>query len=115
MKIVNKKNNAIIVSHAKRADTFLTRMIGLLGKEALFKDEGLVITHCQSIHMFFMRFAIDVVFANKNNIVVGLVQRIQPFHLSPIFVKASYAIELPEGTILDKKISLGDQLELIMQ
>lgn len=85
-------------------------MVGLLSKKDLKKDEALVISRCQSIHMFFMRFAIDVIFADRNCKVVGIVRNIRPFQLSPIFFKSFFAIELRPGTIEETKTSLGDQL-----
>ena len=112
MKILNYTKNTILAKEARLADTFVSRMIGLLDRPNISKGEALVITQCQSIHMFFMRFAIDVVFANKDNQIVGLVENIQPFRLSPIFFKASYAIELAPGVIVDSKTAIGDRISL---
>ncbi len=113
MKIINKTKNNIIAPKGRMANTFWTRAVGLLNRDSLPTDEALIITRCQSIHMFFMRFAIDVIFVDKKNYVVGFVKRIKPFRLSPIFFKASYAIELIEGAIAAKNVSVGDELELI--
>jgi len=85
-------------------------MVGLLNKKSLSRGEALVISPCNSIHMFFMRYPIDVVFINKNDEVVGLVKNIQPFCLSPIFWGAQSAIELPTGTIDYFKVSMGDKM-----
>ncbi|MCA9398623.1 MAG: DUF192 domain-containing protein, partial [Candidatus Omnitrophica bacterium] len=65
-----------------------------------------------SIHMFFMRFAIDAVFVDKNDHVVGLVENIKPWRLSPIFFKASYVIELPAGTIQETGTSKNDKIKI---
>ena len=62
--------------------------------------------------MFFMRFPIDAAFLDSANIVVGLVRRIPPFALSPIFWKAVKVLELPAGTIDTTGTKLGDQLRL---
>ena len=111
MKIFNKSKNTVIAQDASVADTFWTRMKGLLGREEVFADEALVITNCRSIHMFFMRFAIDAIFVDDQDRVVGLVENIKPFRLSPIFFRSRYVIELKAGTIAVTKTSLGDQLE----
>ncbi len=74
------------------------------------QDEALVITHCQSIHMFFMKFAIDVIFVDKKYQVIGLVENIQPFSLSPFFLRAFFAIELAAGSIKKTRTSLCDVL-----
>lgn len=106
----NQTKNQIIVDRLVRADTFFTRMTGLLNRHSLNENEGLLITQCRSIHMLFMRFAIDVVFVDRNHVVVGLVKNIKPFQLSPIFWRASYAVELPSGSIDRQHIDLGDIL-----
>ena len=112
MRILNKTKNCIIASKAILADTFLTRAKGLLGRTLLSRDEALVITRCQSIHMFFMKFAIDAIFVDKTNRVAGLVESIKPNQLSPIFWKSIYVVELCEGTILGTHTSLGDEILL---
>ncbi len=112
MKIFNLTQNNIIAEDAGVADTFLSRMVGLLDRKHLSKEEALVITRCNSIHMFFMKFPIDAVFLNKTNKVVGLTEDIKPFQLSKIFFQASYVIELSSGTISEKNISLGDDVLL---
>lgn len=110
--ILNTTKNTVIAQKGTVADTFLPRMTGLLNKKSLRVDEALIITKCQSIHMFFMRFSIDVIFVDKNNCVVGLVERIKPFRLSPIFPRSNYAIEVSEGTIVQTKTSIGDKIEI---
>jgi uncharacterized membrane protein (UPF0127 family) len=94
------------------ADTFLSRLIGLLSRTSLPSGEGLLITRCQSIHMFFMRFAIDAVFVDNTHKVVGIVKNIKPFQLSPVFFKSSFVVELPIGTISASQTLPGDQLEI---
>jgi uncharacterized membrane protein (UPF0127 family) len=108
----NLTKNIILARRAIIADTFLSRMKGLLGKPPLKEDEALIITRCRSIHMFFMRYAIDVIFVGRENHVVGLVENIGPFRLSPVFWKAELAVELMAGTISATKTSDGDTLEL---
>ena len=88
------------------------RMVGLLDRRSLPDNEALLIPHCQSIHMFFMRFPIDVIFLDKDLRVVGLVRNIKPFHLSPIFFRASSAIEGAVGMIERSQTQLGDLLEI---
>ena len=112
MKILNKTQNTIIASSVVVAQTILSRIVGLLNRPAIFANEALIITECRSIHMFFMKFPIDAIFVDKNNVVVGLVHHIKPFQLSPIFFKAKYVIELPVQTILETKTCLGDIIDL---
>lgn len=110
--ILNTTKNTVLARKGGIAGTFRSRMTGLLDRKSLLPGEALIITRCKSIHMFFMRFAIDAVFVDKDNSVVGLVERIKPFRLSPVFLRASYVIEVPLGTIVQTKTSVGDKIEI---
>jgi len=110
--IINTTKNTVIARRGAIADTFLSRMTGLLNRKTLLPGEALIITRCQSIHMFFMRFAVDAIFVDKHHCVVGLVTGIKPFRLSPIFFRSSYVIEVPEGIIAQTKTSRGDKIEI---
>lgn len=83
-------------------------MVGLLDRTSLEEGEGLLLTSCQSIHMFGMRFAIDAVFLDKNGVVVGILEDFAPGKLSKIFGKAKSCLELPAGTIKKTGTTLGD-------
>ena len=110
--IVNLTRDTTIASRVEIAQNPWARMKGLLGRRDLPPGEALIITHCQSIHMFFMKFPIDVIFCDRQNKVLGLCEGLKPFCLSPIFFKASYAIELPPGSIVASKTQIGDQIAL---
>jgi len=110
--INNLTRHTTIASQVEVAQNPAERMKGLLGRKDFPQGQALVITNCQSIHMFFMNFPIDVIFCDKQNKVVGLCENIQPFALSPIFFKASYAIELPTGTISATQTQVGDQIQM---
>lgn len=112
MKITNQCKNSVIADSALLADSFLSRMVGLLKHHQLGQGEGLIITKCNSIHMFFMRFAIDVIFIDKKDVVVGMVRKIRPNRLSKIYWKAVSAIEVPVGVIDASETEVGDQLLL---
>jgi uncharacterized membrane protein (UPF0127 family) len=112
MPILNQSKASVIATTVKVAGTPSERMKGLLGRSSLDQDEALVITACQSIHMFFMKFAIDVIFVDSKGKVVGLCPNIQPFHLSPIFWRAHKAIEVPVGRISSSQTSIGDQISI---
>ena len=110
--IVNLTRKTTIASLVKIAQTSSQRMKGLFGVSHFPTGEALVITHCQSIHMFFMKIPLDVIFCDRQHKVVGLCVGIKPFCLSPIFFKASYAIELPIGSIAASQTQIGDQLDV---
>jgi uncharacterized membrane protein (UPF0127 family) len=110
IRTINKTKNTVIAQETEVADTAFSRLKGLLGRDNLPAGCGLVITQCRSIHMFFMRFGIDVIFVDRKNRVVGTVKRIKPFALSPYFWRATKAIELPEGVIDGTRTAVGDEV-----
>ncbi len=65
---------------AEVARTFFERARGLIGRKDIPEGEGLLILKCNAIHTFFMRFAIDATFLDKNNQVVKVVRNIRPWH-----------------------------------
>lgn len=81
------------------------RFLGLMGRRQVGADEGLWLVPCKSIHMFFMRTAIDVVFLDRGGRVVRSVSRMRPWSLRPLSVtllpvrSAHSALELSPGTL----------------
>lgn len=108
MKIYNSTQNDLISDNVKVADNFFTRSVGLLSKKSLKDSESLIIKPCCSIHTFFMRFDIDVLFVNKKNELVAFYENVKPWKILPIHLTSAYVIELPAGQIAMKNISLGD-------
>ena len=111
-RISNTTRQTVISARAQRADSFFSRMKGLLGRESLLPGEGLIITRCKSIHMLFMKFPIDVLFVSKEDCIVGFVEQIQPYQLSPHFFSAAYAIELPVGQIKASQSQKKDKIRI---
>lgn len=112
MKIINQTRSTILATQLEIADTSSKRMKGLLGRDSLSDGEALKIVPCQSVHMVFMRFAIDVIFLNDKNCVVGYCSHLKPFQFSPIFFNSCCAIELPAGKIEQTQTRKGDSIEI---
>ena len=93
------------------ADTFLTRLIGLAGRERLAAGCGLLIRSSSGIHTFGMRFPIDVVALNRDLVVLRLWQRVVPFRMTGISLRTHSILELPAGQIQQCGMQVGDQLE----
>jgi uncharacterized membrane protein (UPF0127 family) len=110
--VKNLTQNIVLSLQADLADTILSRMQGLLGRKTLEQGRALIITQCNSIHMFFMKFPIDAIFIDRAGCVVGCVKNIKPFQMSPLFWTAERVVELPAGTIDRTATALGDILEI---
>ncbi len=87
------------LAQAELADTALRRMKGLLGRDGLAEGSGLVLTPCNSVHTWFMRFAIDVLFLDRAGMVLHAVRSMRPFRLAWGGFRARTTIELPAGTL----------------
>jgi uncharacterized protein len=111
--IRNISRDTTVASRARRADTFWARGKGLMFERGLPDGGGLVIDPCSSIHMFGMRFALDVLYVDKHDRVVRAQEGILPWRIGPLRTKhAHYVIELPVGAIRASGTAVGDQLLL---
>lgn len=93
------------------ADDAASRSRGLLGRDAMAREEGLWIVPCPMIHTFFMRFAIDVLFLDRGLRVVRVLEGLKPWRVSPWVFRAHSVLELAGGT-LRGTVGTGDQLEI---
>ena len=96
------KSNSINLP-IKIADTFMSRFIGLMGKKHL--DYGLLITPCNSVHTFFMKVPIDIVFLDSSYTVLEIKKDARPWRTVSYNAKACRILELPSG--------MADKLEIM--
>lgn len=94
------------------ANNYWRRLKGLLFYKQPITEEALLITPCNSVHMFFMRFPIDVVFLDQSNNVVKTVPNLKPWKIVSPVRTAHSALELPAGTIKQNNICEGDFIHL---
>ncbi|WHH60533.1 DUF192 domain-containing protein [Petroclostridium sp. X23] len=110
MQIKIASNNGIIADQAVMAQTFITRLRGLMFRERLNESEALIIQPCNMIHTFGMRFAIDALFVNKENKVEHMIENLHPNKISAMVFKAVKVVELPAGAIHNANIQKGDMI-----
>lgn len=97
------------VCRAKVADSFITRGVGLLGRKNLGLNEGLLIQPCTSVHTWFMRFTIDVIFLDAEGVVVKYLT-MSPFRFAFGGKGAKSALELSKGAADQVGLHVGDRL-----
>ena len=115
VRLRNETRGGVLCDHCEVADNILTRVRGLLGRQSLPPDQGLLIVPCPSIHMFGMKFALDVVFITRDNVVTDFIENIAPgkaYVAKAHHGKAHSAIELAPGTIVASGTERGDQLSI---
>lgn len=106
----NSTRNTVLGDQIQVADTSLSRLVGLLGKRELAPGAGLLIIPSQAIHTVAMRFAIDVVFLDRDSRVIHLCPNMVPYRLTGIYWKARSVLELPVGVIAQSLTAIGDSL-----
>jgi len=92
------------------AETFMTRLVGMMGRERLKEGEGLLLMRCSAIHCFFMKIPIDAVYLSKDMRVLGI-ETLQPWKMGKHVKNTAHVLELPAGSAI-RKLKIGDQLVL---
>jgi len=112
MKAVNLRTGTTLATNVKVADNIFTRMKGLLGKKELPTGDALWIKPCFSVHTFFMKFPIDVIFLNKTNQVIAAVSNLTPNRITRLYPQSFSVLELPPGTIVASNTEVGDEIKI---
>ena len=79
------------------ADNFYLRLRGLMGRNRLPDNTALLLAPCNSVHMCFMRFSIDVIYLDKDFTVLKIVKNLRPWTGLSFCRKAWAALELNAG------------------
>jgi uncharacterized membrane protein (UPF0127 family) len=111
MAVVRREQAGIVCEHCVVADSPWPRMKGLLGRRELPDGEGILIRPCSSIHMFFMRFAIDAVFLDRDQRVVKIARNLRPWRIAAAR-GARAVLELPAGACERRGVHVGDLLSV---
>ena len=110
----NQTRNTVLADAADVADTSEKRRTGLLKHTGLEPGQGLWIVPCESVHSFFMKFAIDLVYLDRHKKVKRVRHRMVPWRMSACLTAHSI-LELPAGVVAATGTQKGDQLEIVEQ
>lgn len=91
------------------ADTFCLRSRGLLFRSKLEVDQSMLIMPCNAVHSFFMRYSLDLVYLDKENRIVKIVENLKPWRFSVCF-KAYSVMELNVGVANKLDLKQGDKI-----
>lgn len=102
-------DGTVVCERCEVADRYFARMRGLIGRDGLEPGGGMLLTPEPSVHMFFMRFPIDVVFLDREHRVVGVRHELRPWQMAG--ARGAHAsLELPAGATASAGIAEGDVL-----
>lgn len=110
-RVSRARDGAAVCERCEIPESSFGRMRGLLGRSGLESGAGMLIDAAPSVHMFFMRFPIDVVFLDRERNVVRVVHALRPWRVAGAR-RAVAALELPAGAAAAAGIEEGDQLVL---
>jgi uncharacterized membrane protein (UPF0127 family) len=107
----NQTRNTVLADSADVADSSAKRRTGLLKHDSLPPGDGLWIVPCESVHTFFMKFPIDLVYLDRKHKVRKVRHRVAPWRLS-VCLSAHSILELPAGILESTGTVSGDQLQI---
>ena len=112
---INQTRGTILCARLADAGGHTGKARGLLGRDSIDPDEGLLFVRQRIepfmwMHMFFMRFAIDIVFLDRDDRVVHISHHLRPWRVSPVLFAARKAIELAAGAAARSNTAIGDTI-----
>ena len=87
-KVINQNTNTVLFNKARKATTLFQRFLGLMFKKGISEEEALIFYNEPSIHTFFMRFPIDVVFLDRNMRVIRICRELKPARM--VFCRGAF-------------------------
>jgi hypothetical protein len=107
--LMNARSGNVVANEVELADTRESRRQGLLGRASMGPSSALILRPCFSVHTAFMQFAIDVVFVNRDGVVVKVARQLVPWRIAGAW-GAHAVVEFAAGGAAE--IEVGDRLYL---
>jgi uncharacterized protein len=104
--------SGVVAERVEVAQTPVRRLIGLIGRRELGDRDALIIDPCTRVHTVGLRFAIDVVFCDRE-LSVLTVETLGPRKVSKPVPSAACCIELTAGRAAEAGVDPGARLRLV--
>ena len=111
LQVLNRTRGTVLALRLEAAHTGPSRRKGLLGRKCLQPGEGLWIAPCESVHTFFMKFPIDLVYLDRKQQVKKVRDSVGSWRISACLTARS-VLELPAGTVRATQTEQGDTVEI---
>jgi uncharacterized protein len=120
LRAVNETRGTVLCRRLEPARGIFEQSRGLLGRGQLEPGTGMLfqsgpLAPFMWMHMFFMRFAIDIVFLDRNNRVAKINRNLRPWRVSSLVFGARTALELEAGAAARSDTVQGDQIRFEAQ
>ena len=109
--LMNERTRQFVASSVEVAGTRNTRRRGLLGRDRLDETSAMLLAPCAGVHTVGMRFAIDVIFVDRQGYAVKVVRDLKPWRIA-LASRAHAVIEMPAGSLRWGQVLIGDRLYL---
>ncbi len=116
LRAVNRTRASVLCAQLEKARGLVGQSRGLLGRERLEPEEGMLFEAGRFepfmwMHMFFMRFPIDIVFLDRTGKVIKINRELKPWRISSLVLRARKALELSAGAAARSATAVGDQVD----
>lgn len=105
------KNGEVLCENIEDASSFFRRFMGLMYRKSIPRDSGLLLTPCNEIHTFGMRFDIDTVTLSKDNTVLFIDRAVKPNKIRKSIKGGYRVLELCAGVADELGLADGDILQ----
>ena len=112
-RIMADDSDFLLSGNIKTADSFFRKLFGLVFSAPLKEGEGLLIENCSSVHTFWMRYPIDILFLDSDSRVLSFFEDLKPFRVTPFIRGASKIVELKSGSVKACSLKTGDCLKFV--
>jgi uncharacterized membrane protein (UPF0127 family) len=109
--LINERTNKPVATLVEIAATRRTRRRGLLGRDGLDEASAMLLAPCAAVHTIGMRFAIDVVFVDRQGYAVKIVRNLRPWRMA-VATGGRAVIEMAAGSLAWGEVLPGDRLYL---
>lgn len=110
IRVVNRSRGTLLGNRILLVDSWLGRLRGFLGRPEPRRGEGILLVPCSAVHMYGMKFPLDLVFLNGDGIAVEIVRNLQPWERTKRVGEARSVLEVSRGTIDSTATEVGDRL-----
>jgi uncharacterized membrane protein (UPF0127 family) len=113
----NRTRTTYLATELMIARTHWSRFRGLMATDGsrFRRGQGLWISPSHGVHTFAMRFPIDVVYLDRDRIVIHVEEELRPWRMAAVRIRAASVLELPTGAIQESQTALGDLVDIFLE
>ena len=104
------RDGELLLDEVENANTFFTRLRGLMFRKSIKNNHALLLSPCNEIHTFFMKFDIDTVMLDKDNRIISIDRAIPPGKVRSRVKHCKKILEMNSGVSSELNLKVGEKL-----